>query len=112
MWLTNGAPPFHGQDTTTTKYNTRPEVLLYVVGGRGSTKVFASCKVPLDLQAWLFGVGLHLEVITSVAKATIYKYHLGLELGNASYFIDLPTLWERTIAVHRWRSISRGGRHQ
>ncbi|UYV61910.1 hypothetical protein LAZ67_1007038, partial [Cordylochernes scorpioides] len=45
-------------------------------------EVFASCEVPLDLQAWLFGVGLHPEAVklTSVAKATIYKYHLGLEL--------------------------------
>ncbi|UYV80134.1 hypothetical protein LAZ67_18001802, partial [Cordylochernes scorpioides] len=44
-------------------------------------EVFASCEVPLDLQAWLFGVGLHPEAmkLTSVAKATIYKYHLGLE---------------------------------
>ncbi|UYV61854.1 hypothetical protein LAZ67_1006859 [Cordylochernes scorpioides] len=32
--------------------------------------------------------------LTSVAKATIYKYHLGLEMGNASHLIDLPTLWE------------------
>ncbi|UYV62231.1 hypothetical protein LAZ67_1008324 [Cordylochernes scorpioides] len=77
-------------------------------------EVFASCDLPLDLQAWLFGVGLHPEAVklTSVAKATIYKYHLGLELGNASQHIDLPTLWERTLAVHRWRSLSRGGRHQ
>ncbi|UYV62522.1 hypothetical protein LAZ67_2000938 [Cordylochernes scorpioides] len=77
-------------------------------------EVFASCDLPLDLQAWLFGVGLHPEAVklTSVAKATIYKYHLGLELGNASQYIDLPTLWERTLAVHRWRSLSRGGRHQ
>ncbi|UYV63074.1 hypothetical protein LAZ67_2003059 [Cordylochernes scorpioides] len=45
-------------------------------------EVFASCEMPLDLQAWLFGVGLHPEgmKITSVAKATIYKYHLGLEV--------------------------------
>ncbi|UYV74885.1 hypothetical protein LAZ67_12001673, partial [Cordylochernes scorpioides] len=45
-------------------------------------EVFASCEVPLDLQAWLFGVGLHPEAVklTSVAKATVYKYHLGLEL--------------------------------
>ncbi|UYV75573.1 hypothetical protein LAZ67_13000649 [Cordylochernes scorpioides] len=66
--------------------------------------------MPLDLQAWLFGVGLHPEAVklTSVAKATIYKYHLGLELGNASQHIDLPTLWERTLAVHRWRCLSRG----
>ncbi|UYV80520.1 hypothetical protein LAZ67_19000425, partial [Cordylochernes scorpioides] len=72
-------------------------------------EVFASCDLPLDLQAWLFGVGLHPEAVklTSVAKATIYKYHLGLELGNASQHIDLPTLWERTLAVHRWRSLSR-----
>ncbi|UYV79137.1 hypothetical protein LAZ67_17001217, partial [Cordylochernes scorpioides] len=72
-------------------------------------EVFASCEMPLDLQAWLFGVGLHPEAVklTSVAKATIYKYHLGLELGNASQHIDLPTLWERTLAVHRWRSLSR-----
>ncbi|UYV66970.1 hypothetical protein LAZ67_4003492 [Cordylochernes scorpioides] len=64
-------------------------------------EVFASCEVPLDLQAWLFGVGLHPEAVklTSVAKATIYKYHLGLELGNASQHIDLPTLWERTLAT-------------
>ncbi|UYV63664.1 hypothetical protein LAZ67_2005243 [Cordylochernes scorpioides] len=43
-------------------------------------EVFASCEMPLDLQAWLFGVGLHPEAVnlTSVAKATIYKYHLGL----------------------------------
>ncbi|UYV65315.1 hypothetical protein LAZ67_3003928, partial [Cordylochernes scorpioides] len=45
-------------------------------------EVFAFCDLPLDLQAWLFGVGLHPEAVklTSVAKATIYKYHLGLEL--------------------------------
>ncbi|UYV69074.1 hypothetical protein LAZ67_6002273 [Cordylochernes scorpioides] len=45
--------------------------------------------MPLDLQAWLFGVGLHPEgmKITSVAKATIYKYHLGLEVGNARTFL-------------------------
>ncbi|UYV79078.1 hypothetical protein LAZ67_17001042 [Cordylochernes scorpioides] len=77
-------------------------------------EVFASCEMPLDFQAWLFGVGLHPEAVklTSVAKATIYKYHLGLELGNVSQHIDLSTLWERTLAVHRWRSLSRGGRHQ
>ncbi|UYV78371.1 K02A2.6-like [Cordylochernes scorpioides] len=46
--------------------------------------------------------------LTSVAKATIYKYHLGLELGNTSHHLDLSTLWERTIAVHRWWSLSRG----
>ncbi|UYV74227.1 hypothetical protein LAZ67_11002528 [Cordylochernes scorpioides] len=64
-------------------------------------EVFASCDFPLDLQAWLFGVGLHPEAVklTSVAKATIYKYHLGLELGNASQHLDLPTLWERTLAA-------------
>ncbi|UYV80820.1 hypothetical protein LAZ67_19001878 [Cordylochernes scorpioides] len=57
-------------------------------------EVFASCEVPLDLQAWLFGVGLHPEAmkLTSVAKATIYKYHLGLEVGDVSYLIDLSTL--------------------
>ncbi|UYV78286.1 HTA1 [Cordylochernes scorpioides] len=39
-------------------------------------------------QAWLFGVGLHPEAmkITSVAKATIYKYHLGLEGNYAEHF--------------------------
>ncbi|UYV69620.1 hypothetical protein LAZ67_6004109 [Cordylochernes scorpioides] len=76
-------------------------------------EVFASCEVPLDLQAWLFGVGLHLEAvkITRVAKAAIYKYHLGLEVGNASQHLDLPILWERTLAVHRWRSLSSGERH-
>ncbi|UYV80596.1 SLC25A29 [Cordylochernes scorpioides] len=44
-------------------------------------EVFGSCEVPMDLQAWLFGVGRHPEAVklTSVAKATIYKYHLGLE---------------------------------
>ncbi|UYV67828.1 hypothetical protein LAZ67_5002162 [Cordylochernes scorpioides] len=38
-------------------------------------EVFASCDLPLDLQAWLFGVCLHPEAVklTSVAKATIYK---------------------------------------
>ncbi|UYV60689.1 K02A2.6-like [Cordylochernes scorpioides] len=43
---------------------------------------FASYEVPLDLQAWLFGVGIHPVAmqLTHVAKATIYKYHLGLEL--------------------------------
>ncbi|UYV77588.1 hypothetical protein LAZ67_15001636 [Cordylochernes scorpioides] len=68
--------------------------------------------MPLDLQAWLFGVSLHPEVVklTSVAKATIYKYHLGLELGNANQHLDLPTLWERTLAVHRWRSLSRASK--
>ncbi|UYV66089.1 IKK1 [Cordylochernes scorpioides] len=44
-------------------------------------EVFASCEVPLDLQAWLFGVGLHSEAMTSVAETAIYKYHLGLNLG-------------------------------
>ncbi|UYV64093.1 hypothetical protein LAZ67_2006555 [Cordylochernes scorpioides] len=73
----------------------------------GDVQVFASCEVPLDLQDWLFGDGLHPEAmkLTSVAKATIYKYHLGLELGNVSHNIDLPTLWERTLAVHRWWSL-------
>ncbi|UYV61554.1 hypothetical protein LAZ67_1005283 [Cordylochernes scorpioides] len=72
-------------------------------------EVFASCDLPLDLLAWLFGVGLHPEAVklTSVAKATIYKYHLGLELGNASQHIDLPTLWERTLAVHRFACTQR-----
>ncbi|UYV84582.1 hypothetical protein LAZ67_X002708 [Cordylochernes scorpioides] len=38
-------------------------------------EVFASCEMPLDLQAWLFGVRIHPEgmKITSVAKAIIYK---------------------------------------
>ncbi|UYV80335.1 Transposase [Cordylochernes scorpioides] len=58
-------------------------------GPTSLTYVFASCEVPLDLQAWLFGVGLHPEAIniTSVAKASIYKYHLGLEsyLQNCRY---------------------------
>ncbi|UYV74261.1 hypothetical protein LAZ67_11002702 [Cordylochernes scorpioides] len=77
-------------------------------------EVFASCEVPLDLQAWLFGIGLHPKAmkLTSVAKATIYKYHLGFEIGNTSQHLDLPTLWESTHAVHRWRSLSRGGRYQ
>ncbi|UYV73102.1 hypothetical protein LAZ67_10001834 [Cordylochernes scorpioides] len=76
--------------------------------------VFASCEEPLDLQAWLFGVGLHPEAmkVTSVAKATIYKYHLGLEVGNASQYIDLINLWERTLAVHQWRSLSRGAKRK
>ncbi|UYV68691.1 hypothetical protein LAZ67_6000455 [Cordylochernes scorpioides] len=34
--------------------------------------------------------GFHPEAMTGVT--TIYKYHLGLELGNASHHIDLPTL--------------------
>ncbi|UYV65862.1 K02A2.6-like [Cordylochernes scorpioides] len=65
-------------------------------------------------RVWLFGVGLHPEAmkLTSVAKATIYKYYLGLEVGNTSHHINLPTLWQRTLAVHRWRSLSRGGHHQ
>ncbi|UYV75801.1 hypothetical protein LAZ67_13001403 [Cordylochernes scorpioides] len=47
-------------------------------------QVFASCDLPLDLQAWLFCLGLHPEAIniTSVAKATIHMYHLGLEVGH------------------------------
>ncbi|UYV71811.1 hypothetical protein LAZ67_9000522 [Cordylochernes scorpioides] len=47
-------------------------------------EVFVPYEVPLDLQAWLFGVGLHPEAmkLTSVAKATIYKYHLGLEVDG------------------------------
>ncbi|UYV61911.1 hypothetical protein LAZ67_1007040 [Cordylochernes scorpioides] len=66
-------------------------------------EVFASCEVALDLQAWLFVVGLNSEAmkLNSVAKATIYKYHLGLEVGNASQHLDLPTLRERTLAVPR-----------
>ncbi|UYV82715.1 hypothetical protein LAZ67_22000661 [Cordylochernes scorpioides] len=47
----------------------------------------ANCAaLPLDLQAWLFAVGIHPEAvkITSVAKATIYKYHLGLERAQIS----------------------------
>ncbi|UYV72487.1 hypothetical protein LAZ67_9003355 [Cordylochernes scorpioides] len=51
-------------------------------------EVFASCEVPLDLQAWLFGFGLHPEAITTVT--TIYKYYLGLELGNASHHSTCP----------------------
>ncbi|UYV67089.1 hypothetical protein LAZ67_4003865 [Cordylochernes scorpioides] len=48
-------------------------------------EVFASCEVLLDLQAWLFDVGLHPDAmkLTSVAKATIYKYYLGLEIEVA-----------------------------
>ncbi|UYV79797.1 hypothetical protein LAZ67_18000682 [Cordylochernes scorpioides] len=70
-------------------------------------EVFASCDLPLDLQAWLFGVGLHPEAVklTSVAKATIYKYHLGLEVDNASQHLDLPTLWERTLAARLARFV-------
>ncbi|UYV65413.1 hypothetical protein LAZ67_3004304 [Cordylochernes scorpioides] len=66
------------------------------------------------LRAWLFGVGLHPKAmkLTSVAKATIYKYHLGLLVGKDSYHPDLPTLWERTLPVNRWRSLYRGGRYQ
>ncbi|UYV80789.1 hypothetical protein LAZ67_19001744, partial [Cordylochernes scorpioides] len=54
-------------------------------------EVFASCDLPLDLQAWLFGVGLHPEAVklTSVAKATIYKYHLGLELVSINLSLSL-----------------------
>ncbi|UYV60489.1 hypothetical protein LAZ67_1001308 [Cordylochernes scorpioides] len=54
---------------------------LHHPASRRANCVFASCDLPLDLQAWLFGVGLHPEAmkLTSVAKATIYKYHLGLE---------------------------------
>ncbi|UYV63554.1 hypothetical protein LAZ67_2004645 [Cordylochernes scorpioides] len=59
--------------------------------------------VPIDDDK----ASLH-AAIKKDAKATIYKYHLGLEVGNASHHIDLPTLWERTLAVHRWRSLSRG----
>ncbi|UYV81767.1 hypothetical protein LAZ67_20002301 [Cordylochernes scorpioides] len=45
---------------------------------------------PFDLQALLFGVGLHPEAmkLTSVAKATIYKYHLGLEEIGGEGFDD------------------------
>ncbi|UYV83715.1 hypothetical protein LAZ67_23002289 [Cordylochernes scorpioides] len=42
------------------------------------------------IMALLFG--FHYVAKTSVAKATIYKYHLGLEVGNTSHHIDLPTL--------------------
>ncbi|UYV76170.1 hypothetical protein LAZ67_13002933 [Cordylochernes scorpioides] len=59
-------------------------------------EVFASCEVSLDLQAWLFGVGLHPKAVkfTSVAKATIFKYYLGLEVLNerASVNPRSPTL--------------------
>ncbi|UYV79835.1 hypothetical protein LAZ67_18000868 [Cordylochernes scorpioides] len=68
--------------------------LSYIEKNSITLSLFASCDLPLDPQAWLFGVGLHPEAVklTSVAKATIYKYHLNLELGNASQHIDLPTL--------------------
>ncbi|UYV79488.1 hypothetical protein LAZ67_17002858, partial [Cordylochernes scorpioides] len=79
-------------------------------------EVFASCDLPLDLQAWLFGVGLHPEAVklTSVAKATIYKYHLGLELGTlvtpgmgtSAQDQHLQELLERAIA--RWSPFVRG----
>ncbi|UYV60165.1 hypothetical protein LAZ67_1000173 [Cordylochernes scorpioides] len=60
-------------------------------------EVFASCEVPLDLQAWLFGVGLHPEAVklTSVAKATIYKgvvHHEFLPQGrtvNKEYYLQV-----------------------
>ncbi|UYV64849.1 hypothetical protein LAZ67_3002155 [Cordylochernes scorpioides] len=69
-------------------------------------EVFASCDLPLDLQAWLFGVGLHPEAVklTSVAKATIYKYHLGLELDSfqekppkktTAIFLDMTSAFDR-----------------
>ncbi|UYV79245.1 hypothetical protein LAZ67_17001723 [Cordylochernes scorpioides] len=49
-------------------------------------------KEPLDIQTWLFGVGLYPEAmkLTSVEKATIYKYHLCFEVGNASHHLNLP----------------------
>ncbi|UYV71059.1 K02A2.6-like [Cordylochernes scorpioides] len=77
-------------------------------------KVFASCEVLLDQQTWLFSVGLHPEAIklTSVAKGIVYKYHLGFQLGNVSNHIVLPTLWERTLVVYRWRSLSCEGAGQ
>ncbi|UYV76759.1 hypothetical protein LAZ67_14001968 [Cordylochernes scorpioides] len=58
------------------------------------THSYWSCRA-----TWFFGVGLHPEAmkITSVVKATIYKYQLGLEVGNANQYIDLPTLWENTL---------------
>ncbi|UYV68221.1 hypothetical protein LAZ67_5003426 [Cordylochernes scorpioides] len=50
-------------------------------GQRERERLRLNYDLPLDLQAWLFSVGLHYEAmkLTSVTKATIYKYHLGLE---------------------------------
>ncbi|UYV65044.1 hypothetical protein LAZ67_3002900 [Cordylochernes scorpioides] len=111
-WLTCVATAFRGT-TQMSPYGwpSMPYHILTILprGVPTVPPVFASCEMPLDLQAWLFGIGLHPEAVklTSVAKATIYKYHHGLEVGNASHLIGLPTLWERTLGVHRWRSLSR-----
>ncbi|UYV84761.1 hypothetical protein LAZ67_X003370 [Cordylochernes scorpioides] len=58
-------------------------------------EVFTSRDLPLDFQTWLFGVGLHPKAmkLTSVAKATIYKYHLSLELGNPANTSTCPLCW-------------------
>ncbi|UYV68311.1 IGF2R [Cordylochernes scorpioides] len=51
-------------------------------------------KLKMSFPAWLFGVDFHPEAmkLTSMAKATIYKYHLGLELELCPDFCQLQYL--------------------
>ncbi|UYV77367.1 hypothetical protein LAZ67_15000707, partial [Cordylochernes scorpioides] len=70
-------------------------------------EVFASCEMPLDLQAWLFGVGLHPEgmKITSVAKATIYKYQEFYKNSHSPPVAEsFPRLATPITTLSRWRT--------
>ncbi|UYV69517.1 hypothetical protein LAZ67_6003885 [Cordylochernes scorpioides] len=64
------------------------------------------------LSAGGFELPLFLMKLTSVAKATIDKYQLGLQLGNTSHHIDLPTLWVLNLSKEKssFYMIGQGGR--
>ncbi|UYV73345.1 K02A2.6-like [Cordylochernes scorpioides] len=71
------------------------------IGDSPRDRVFASCEELLDLQAWLFGVGLHPEAVklTSVAKATIYKYHFGLECPEVDQAVLATGMYEADCSL-------------
>ncbi|UYV78800.1 hypothetical protein LAZ67_16002823 [Cordylochernes scorpioides] len=50
------------------------------------------------------------KAVTKYTSSPSFQAVLG-DAGNTSHHIDLTTLWERTLTVHRWRSPFRVGRH-
>ncbi|UYV78605.1 SIM2, partial [Cordylochernes scorpioides] len=57
--------------------------------------------MPLDLQAWLFARGYEDHKCGEGYYLQLPSWSLGGQRQPTPY---LPTLWEITLAVHRWRS--------